>query len=81
MKTTAIFVEQVFVGLIVLAIGALPFINWNLLDSTLINLGKGIGIVAIAYLLGIIFDRFTDTILSRCDQYHRLKFCCQTEQK
>lgn len=25
MKTTAIFVEQVFVGLIVLAIGALPF--------------------------------------------------------
>ena len=47
MKTTAIFVEQVFVGLIVLAIGALPFINWNLLDSTLINLGEGIGIVAI----------------------------------
>lgn len=82
MKTTEIFIEQVLIGLLVLAIGVLPYINrcWlnTILDSIdkstgIVALGSA-GIVALAYLLGIVFDRFADTLLSRVEQYYRLKF-------
>lgn len=75
MKTTEIFVEQVLIGLLVLATGFLPYCNTGkikeLFESK--SIVEGAGIVAIAYLLGIVFDRFADTLLSRLEQYHRLK--------
>jgi hypothetical protein len=36
--------------------------------------------VALAYLLGIVFDRFADTLLSRPEQYHRLKFAIEVKE-
>lgn len=76
MKTTEIFVEQVLIGLLVLATGYLPYCNTGkikeLFESK--SIVEGAGIVAIAYLLGIVFDRFADTLLSRLEQYHRLKY-------
>jgi hypothetical protein len=80
MKTTAIFVEQVLIGLLVLAIGAIPFMSWWHLRLTLESIATGAGIVAVAYLLGIIFDRFADTLFSRLEQYHRLLRAAKPEE-
>lgn len=59
MKSTEIFVEQVLIGLLVLATGYLPYCNTGkikeLFESK--SIVEGAGIVAIAYLLGIVFDR------------------------
>ncbi len=77
MKTTEIFVEQVLIGLLVLATGALPYVEWSQLEVTLPDIGKGAGIIVLAYLLGIVFDRFADTIVQRFEQYNRLKFAVQ----
>lgn len=76
MKTTEIFVEQVLIGLLVLATGYLPYCNTGKIKELFASksIVEGAGIVAIAYLLGIVFDRFADTLLSRLEQYHRLKF-------
>ena len=63
MRTTEIFVEQVIVGLLVLAAGALPLVNWKDINLSATNLAASVGILLIAYLLGIVFDRFADTLL------------------
>lgn len=70
MKTTEIFVEQVLIGLLVLAIGGLPYWKWCEVCKAWDDLGKGVLLIAVAYLLGIIFDRYADTLLSRVEQYH-----------
>ncbi len=76
MKTTEIFVEQVLIGLLVLATGFLPYIDANKIKKLIeySSIVEGALIIATAYLLGIVFDRFADTLLSRLDQYHRLNF-------
>lgn len=77
MKTTEIFVEQVLIGLLVLVIGYLPYQQINEIAKIKLEgktLADGAVIVAIAYLLGIVLDRFADTLLSRLEQYHRLTF-------
>ena len=81
MRTTEIFVEQVIVGLLVLATGALPFMNWERPKLPMNDLVAGAGILLIAYLLGIVFDRFADTLLSRAETYHRLRFAKGIKEK
>lgn len=80
MKTTEIFVEQVLIGLLVLATGALPYLKGFQLEISLGDIGKGAGIIALAYLLGIVFDRFADTIVQRFEQYNRLKFAVELKR-
>ncbi|MHC4443980.1 MAG: hypothetical protein ACYTF1_16265 [Planctomycetota bacterium] len=83
MRTTEIFVEQVLIGLMVLITGALPFVERYQGNgkSLTIDILEGTGIIAVAYLLGIIFDRFADTLLSRYEQYHRLKFVLDDKEE
>lgn len=83
MKTTEIFVEQVLIGLLVLATGFLPYCNTAKIQEIFESKSiiEGAGIVAIAYLFGIVFDRFADTLLSRLDQYHRLKYTINLIEK
>lgn len=83
MKTTEIFVEQVLIGLLVLATGFLPYIDLEKINELLKSksISEGAGIVAIAYLLGIVFDRFADTLLSRLEQFHRLTFTFKLIEK
>lgn len=81
MKTTEIFVEQVLIGLLVIASGLIPYIKWDEFNLNWLTLGIGAGIVAIAYLLGIIFDRFADTLLSRIEKLNRLKFAIDIRKK
>lgn len=84
MKTTEIFAEQIIIGFLILGIIVLPFltcIKWNQSKMNLENIGKGILIITLAYLLGIIFDRFADTLLSRHEQYNRLNFAKDLKEK
>ena len=84
MKTTEIFAEQIIIGFLILGIIVLSNvinIEWNKLQLNLENIGKGILIIALAYLLGIIFDRFADTLLSRHEQLNRLKFAKDLKKK
>lgn len=74
MKTTELYIEQVIIGLLVLAIVALPWTPE--LKGTLgeINLAEGSVLLGLAFLLGIPFDRLADTLTERLDRRHRLQF-------
>jgi hypothetical protein len=81
-RTTEVFVEQVLIGLLVLAIVALPVVNWRCIDLNGTNtIVGGAGIIALAYLLGIAFDRFADTLLSRPEQYKKLRYAKDEKSK
>lgn len=81
MKTTELFVEQVFVGFLVLLIAALPF-HPELLEQfgaandlgTFGGIAVAAGLVGTAYLLGVVFDRLADSLLRGLDQHNRLRF-------
>lgn len=76
MKTTEVFVEQIFIGFMVLLIGALPFIGIILPETGNATkiIGSALGVAGVAYLLGIPFDRFADTVLSSLEKRNRLRF-------
>jgi|SRR5215213_1504879 len=72
MKTTEVFVEQVLIGLLViLNVGLM--INPSKAGLDKVDLKEGVALVAAAYLTGIIFDRFADTVLEDIEQRMRLK--------
>lgn len=74
MKTTELYIEQVIIGFLVLAIIALPWapeLSYKLGD---INIAEGSVLLGLAFLLGIPFDRFADTLSERLDRHHRLQF-------
>lgn len=87
MKTTELVVEQVFVGLLVLAIFTLPSVPGNLErlpedTSRLLAIAAALGLPALglAYLLGVVFDRFADTLLSRIEMRQRLRFAVEQDE-
>jgi hypothetical protein len=74
MKTTEIFIEQVIIGFVVLLIAAVPFhaeIRSQLGDQEKAweaILAIAAAMVGAAYLLGILFDRFADSVLDDLSQ-------------
>jgi hypothetical protein len=74
LKTTELYIEQVIIGLLVLSIAALPWVPE--LKDTLggINIAEGSVLLGVAFLLGIPFDRFADTLSERLDRHNRLQF-------
>jgi hypothetical protein len=73
-KTTELFVEQVIIGLAVIAVGALIIGGAVVKFVLTAELGELAVVVAVAYLIGIVFDRFSDTLLGGLEQHHRLRF-------
>ena len=78
MKTTEIFVEQVIIGFLVLVVIVLigidhPWKAWQDagLDASA-TAALGVALVGAAYLLGILYDRFADTLLEDFDRHNRL---------
>jgi hypothetical protein len=74
-STTSIFVEQVFSGLLVLLVAVLvagqdprPWLANTSLAGSAFVLGA-------AYLIGIVYDRVSDTLLEHLDCHHRIRFC------
>jgi hypothetical protein len=77
MKTTELFVEQVLIGFFVIGIvtllasHGLPNIDWE--TKTLKAVVLSTGLLVVAYLIGIVYDRCADTLLKDIDQHNRLR--------
>ncbi|ODS33943.1 MAG: hypothetical protein SCARUB_00916 [Candidatus Scalindua rubra] len=77
MKTTELYVEQVLIGFFVIGIVILlathgsPNIVWD--TTTLKAIVGSTGLLAIAYLAGIVYDRCADTLLKDIEQHNRLR--------
>ena len=73
MKTTELFIEQVFIGLAVLLTAALMLSPDFAQKYAGIDLSKAVVIVAGAYLIAIT-DRFSDTLLQDLERHCRLLY-------
>ncbi len=75
MKTAEVAIEHVLTGLLALCAFGLPFARWYGLDGK--SLGSGnerlIGILGLAYLFGVVFDKIADTLLNPFEQRLRLR--------
>jgi hypothetical protein len=86
MKTTELFVEPTLTGFLVLTAAAAPFLSWETLQELPdeaqggIDIGSAAGAIGVAYLLGIIFDRFADTLLARFNRWNRLLFAIELKK-
>jgi hypothetical protein len=81
MKTTAIFIEQVIIGFIVLAISLLP-VHSAITPPSKDPLGTkdvfvAAAAVGVAYLLGIIFDRYADACAQRYERHLRARYAIE----
>ena len=80
MKSTELFVEQTLTGFLVLSAAAAPFVSLETLQKLPddakggIDIGSAAGAIGAAYLLGVVFDRFADTLLERLNRWNRLLF-------
>ena len=86
MKTTELFVEQTLTGFLVLTAAAAPFLSWDTLQKLPeeaeggVDISSAAGAIGIAYMLGIIFDRFADTLLERFNRWNRLLFAIDLKE-
>ena len=87
MKTTELFVEQTLTGFLVLTAAAAPFLSWESLQDLPeeakggIDISSAAGAIGVAYLLGVIFDRFADTLLERPNRWNRLLFAIELKEE
>ena len=87
MKTTELFVEQTLTGFLVLTAAAAPFLSWEDLQSLPdeakggVDISSAAGAIGAAYLLGVIFDRFADTLLERVNRWNRLLFAIDLKEE
>jgi hypothetical protein len=87
MKTTELFVEQTLTGFLVLTAGAAPFLSWEKLQKVSgdakggIDISSAAGAIGMAYLLGVVFDRFADTLLERINRWNRLLFAIDLKEE
>lgn len=84
MKLGELFFEQVLIGLLVLAVLALPFapqlMSAKLADvNTILGVAGGALVLAVAFVLGLMFDRIADSLADRLDAHNRL--CYTLRQK
>ncbi len=76
MKTVEVAVEYVLVGLLALFAFALPFFP-GALDPAWLSSEKLIGILGLAYLFGVVFDKIADTMLAPHEQCLRIAQACK----
>lgn len=79
MKTTEIVVEQVIIGGLVILIGYILFPQdvekcLKCFDSTFAHISLGVLMVGAAYLIGIVYDRFTDTMFQDLERHCRWSY-------
>ncbi|MEA2874148.1 MAG: hypothetical protein QOH67_4124 [Hyphomicrobiales bacterium] len=77
MKTTELYLEQVLIGFLIIAIGALPWLPelWRSLEDikAVVGIVGGSAALGLAFLIGIPFDRLADTLLDRLDARSRIE--------
>jgi hypothetical protein len=79
MRTTEIFVEQVIIGGLVILIGYILFPQdaekcLKCFDDTFAQISLGALMVGAAYLIGIVYDRFTDTMFQDLERHCRWSY-------
>jgi len=85
-KTTELWVEQTLTGFLVLGAAAAPFLPWDDLGKLPddakggVDISSAAGAIGDAYLLGVIFDRFADTLLERFNRWNRLLFAIELKK-
>lgn len=73
MKTTDVYIEQVLMGLLVLLTAGLFFLDhWPEFSASSKDIGVAFLALGGSYLLGILYDRFADTLLQNLEQHNRL---------
>lgn len=74
MKTAEVAIEHVLTGILALCAFALPLLaGSNNLQKLFTHDSAVVGVLGAAYLIGVVFDRLADTMLSPMEQYLRLK--------
>jgi len=87
MKSTELFVEQTLTGFLVLTAAAAPFLSWDTIQKLPeeaqggVDISSAAGAIGVAYLLGVIFDRFADTLLERFNRWNRLLFAIELKKE
>lgn len=77
MKTTAMFVEHVLIGGLFLTLMALLFPDWFSgwqAAGTFQSILFGTSALGAAYLIGIVYDRFADTLLEDQERRNQLRY-------
>jgi hypothetical protein len=73
MKTAEVAIEHVLTGLLALCAFLLPLLSGLQVNEKLLQSEALIGVLGLAYLFGVVFDRLADTILSPIEQRIRLR--------
>jgi len=73
MNTAQVSIELVLAGILAISAFVLPFFSGADLNIDLLQNEALIGILGLAYLLGVIFDKLADTILRPMEHILRLK--------
>jgi len=73
MKTAEVAIEHVLTGLLALCAFLLPLLSGLEVSEQLLQSEALIGVLGLAYLFGVVFDRLADTILSPIEQWLRLR--------
>ena len=82
MKTTELFVEQTLTGFLILSAAVSPFLAWETLEELPeVDISSAAGAIGVAYLLGVIFDRFADTLLERFNRWKRILFAIELTEE
>jgi hypothetical protein len=71
-KTAEVAIEHVLTGLLALAAFGLPLLSGLCLDGKFPQGEALVGVLGLAYLFGVVFDKLADTILSPLEQWLRL---------
>lgn len=73
MSTAQVSIELVLAGILALCAFILPFLGWQDLTTDLLQSNALIGVLGVAYLFGVVFDKLADTMLTPMEDQLRLK--------
>jgi hypothetical protein len=81
MNTAEVAIEHVLTGLLGLCAFLLPLLSGLSVDEKLLQTETLIGVLGLAYLFGVVFDRLADTILSPIEQHIRLRVAIRSLER
>ena len=73
MNTAQVSIELILAGILALCAFVLPFWKGESISPQLLQSEALIGFLGLAYLLGVVFDKLADTMLTPAEHYLRIK--------
>lgn len=73
MNTAQVSIELILAGILALCAFVLPFWKGTSIDPQLLQNEALIGFLGLAYLLGVVFDKLADTMLTPAEHFLRIK--------